>query len=64
MARHELLDNITHKDLRIHPRYVVGAGFDQQLARVFPIELGALQAEYPLFFTRNPDTEQYDLVAL
>lgn len=64
MARHELLDNITHKDLRIQPRYAKGHGFDHHLARVFPIELGALQAEYPIFFTRNPQTEQYDLVVL
>ena len=64
MAKHELLDNITHKDLRINLQYQPGAGFDHQMARVFPIELGALQAEYPLFFARNTDRDQYDLVAL
>ncbi len=64
MARHELLDNITHKDLKINLRYQPGAGFDHQMARIFPIELGALQAEYPLFFARNTDRDQYDLVAL
>lgn len=64
MARHELLDNVTHKDLRINCRYSPGCGFDQNVARVFPSELGALQAEYPLFLIRNADSGQYDLVAL
>lgn len=64
MARHELLDNVTHKDLRVHYRYAPGCGFDQNLARVFPSELGALQAEYPLFLIRNSDSGHYDLVAL
>ena len=64
MARHELLDNVTHKDLRIDRRFTPGHGYDVQLARVFPVELGALQAEYPLFFVRNADSGHHDLVAL
>ncbi|TVS11708.1 MAG: hypothetical protein EA419_07160 [Wenzhouxiangella sp.] len=64
MARHELLDNVTHKGLRIHRRFAPGHGYDTQLARVFPVELGGLQAEYPLFFVRNTDSGHFDLVAL
>ncbi|MFP4209090.1 MAG: SapC family protein [Wenzhouxiangella sp.] len=64
MPRHEPLDNIRHKDLRIDRRPGPGRGFDVQLARVFPVELGALQAEYPLFLTRNAASGHFDLVAL
>lgn len=64
MARHQLLDNVTHQNLRIDRRFRSGHGYDAQLARVFPLELGALQAEYPLFFVRNADSGHHDLVAL
>lgn len=64
MNRHELLDNVRHKDLKIERRYGPQRGFDKHVARVFPIELGALQAEYPLFFIRNASSGRFDLVAL
>jgi len=64
MSRHELLDNVRHKHLKIERSYVPGCGFDTHVARVFPVELGALQAEYPLFFIRNASTGHFDLIAL
>jgi hypothetical protein len=64
MTRHELLDNVRHKDLRIERTFAPNRGLDRHVARVFPVELGALQAEYPLFFTRNPSTGQFDIIAL
>lgn len=64
MAQHQLLDNVTHKDVRVNRRYRPQHGYDSQLARVFPVELGALQAEYPLFFVRNADSGHFDLIAL
>lgn len=64
MPRHEMLDNVIHKDLRIDRRYGRNRGYDVQLARVFPVELGVLQAEYPLFFARNAESGHFDVVAL
>ena len=64
MPRHEVLDNVQHKNLRIDRRPGPGRGLDVQLVRVFPVELGALQAEYPLFMCRNQETGHFDLVAL
>ncbi len=64
MARHELLDNVTHKDVRIDRRFAPGCGYDTQVARIFPLELGGLQAEYPLFLVRNVETGHYEPVAL
>ena len=42
MTNHALLDNVSHKELRINKQYRKGYGFDVNVARVFPIELGSL----------------------
>lgn len=64
MANHVLLDNVSHKDLRVNKVYMEGAGFDVSLARVFPVEFNQVQREYPLFFIKNADSGQFDSVAL
>jgi hypothetical protein len=64
MTRHVLLDNITHKNLGIKRHWAPGQGYDVNMARVFPVELGALQAEYPLFFIRNAESGQFETIAL
>lgn len=64
MTQHVLLDNVAHKDLRIRHRYAPGNGFDANIARVFPVELGILQAEYPLFFIKNTESGHFEPVAL
>lgn len=64
MAKHALLDNVTHKDLKVSTDYKKGGGYDVNVARVFPSELRQLQAEYPLFFIKNSDTGHFDTIAL
>jgi len=64
MTNHVLLDNVTHKHLKINRAWRPNQGYDVNLARVFPVELGALQAEYPLFFIRNVDSGHFETVAL
>lgn len=64
MTRYVLLDNVAHKDLRVHKRYVEGAGHDYNVARVFPVEFGILQSEYPLFFIKNRESGDFEPVAL
>ena len=64
MTNHVLLDNVSHKDLRINKQYREGCGFDVNVARVFPFELAALQAEYPLLFARDAESGQFSTVAL
>ena len=64
MTRHVLLDNISHKNLRIDRRYEPGRGFDYNITRAFPIELGILQSEYPLFFIKNSESGHFEPVAL
>ena len=64
MSNHALLDNITHKDLKILPGYRRGEGFDVSVTRVFPVEFSELQMEYPIVFSRNKDSGQLEPVVL
>lgn len=64
MSKHELLDNVTHKDLKVEIKYKVGNGFDFHLCRVFPVEFSQLQSEYPIFFIKNKQTEEFETVCL
>jgi hypothetical protein len=64
MTNHALLDNITHKDLKVLPGYRTGQGFDISTARVFPVEFSDLQMEYPIVLTRNKETGHFEPVVL
>lgn len=64
MTRHALLDNVSHRDLRIHRVFRPGHGYDENIARAFPAELEALQNDYPLFFIKNADSGHFEPVAL
>ncbi len=64
MAKHVLLDNVTHKNLKIDRIYCEDQGDNVNVARVFPIELGQLQNEYPLFFFKNAETGDFETIAL
>lgn len=64
MTNHVLLDNVTHKDLHINRVYGVAQGDNVNVARVFPVEFGRLQNEYPLFFFRNADSGHFETIAL
>jgi hypothetical protein len=64
MANHQLLDNITHKDLRIITDRAAWYGDDIALTGVFPLEFRRLQAEYPIAFQRNAKTGSFDSIAI
>lgn len=64
MTDHVLVDNVTHKNLRINKTFATGHGFDANVATVFPVEFSQLQAEYPLLFIRNPEMSQFMTIAL
>ena len=64
MTHHVLLDNVTHKDLKVRRRYTSGGGYDHNLTRAFPVELGILQHEYALFFIRNVESGNFEPIAL
>lgn len=64
MANHVLLDNVTHKDLKIKAVYAAGCGYDLNLTGALPVEFGQLQREYPLFFIKNAETGHFAAIAL
>ncbi|MGA9573034.1 MAG: SapC family protein [Lysobacterales bacterium] len=64
MSNHALLDNITHKNLKILRGYRQGQGFDTSTVRVFPLEFSELQMEYPIVLTRNSESGHFEPVAL
>jgi hypothetical protein len=64
MPRHVMLNNITHKDLRVTHRY--GAEFGDNVGSVltFPTEYEDVQREYPIFFRKDPATSEYQSIVL
>jgi hypothetical protein len=64
MATHVLLDNVSHKNLRIRTGYRPGCGYDANVARVFLPEFCELQREYPLFFIKDAASGHFEPIAL
>jgi hypothetical protein len=59
-----MLNNITHKDLRVINRY--GAEFGDNVGTVLtvPTEYEEIQREYPIFFRKDPATGEYQSIVL
>lgn len=64
MANIELLNNVDHKDLRVITTRSADYGDSVWYALTFPHEFRNLQRHYPIFFTKNPDTGQFQAVAM
>lgn len=64
MSNHVLLDNVTHKDLRVitdrSPQY----GDEVTFSGVFASEFRRVQAEYPIVFKKRVTTGQIEPVAM
>lgn len=64
MPNHQLLDNLTHKDLRIITQHKPEYGDTASYTNVFVDELRDVQGQYPIFFRKNSDTAQFEVIAL
>lgn len=64
MARHEMLNNIQHKNLRVVTRPGAQYGDNVGIVMTFPTEYADVQREYPIFFRKDPNTGEYSSVAL
>ena len=64
MARYELLNNVTHKDLHVITRFGREFGDDVGMVPAFPTEYAELQAEYPIFFRKDRGSDEWQSVAL
>lgn len=64
MTNNVMLDNISHSDLRVITRHSAEYGDNVGTVQVFPSEFEALQKEYPIFFRIDPNSNQYQAVAM
>lgn len=64
MAKHEMLNNVTHKNLRVITRH--GAEFGENVGSVLtvPTEYADVQREYPIFFQRDAQGEFMSIALL
>lgn len=56
MAKHVLLNNIDHQELKISPHYSPELGDGYWYSEIFPSEFRSVQAHYPIFFKKDDDT--------
>jgi len=64
MTEHVLLDNINHQDLKISPHFKAEFGDKVNTVATFITELTEMQSVYPLFFRKDNNTGEYQLVAM
>lgn len=64
MARHALLNNVAHRNLRVITRHSAELGDNVGSVLTFPTEFGDVQREYPILFRKDPGTSEFLSVAL
>lgn len=63
MSQYQLLDNLTHRDLRVLTHFGADLGDPTGLVPVWPTEFAEVQREYPIFFRKDGQGD-YQAVAL
>lgn len=64
MAHHALLNNVDHKNLKIITTRSADFGDNVMSTMTFPSEFRSVQAHYPIFFSKQPDTGQFQALAV
>jgi hypothetical protein len=64
MKNYALLNNVEHKDLKIITERSEKYGDNITYAHAFPSEFRHIEAYYPIVFRKNPETTQFEIVAL
>ncbi|WP_158970060.1 SapC family protein [Paraglaciecola sp. L3A3] len=64
MPNHQLLNNMTHHDVKIITDYSTDYGDNISTVMTFPTEFGDIQKEYPIFFRKYPDSEEFQAVVM
>jgi hypothetical protein len=64
MPNHQLLDNITHKDVHVITEHKPEFGDNVSYSPVFISEFRDVQAHYPIFFQKNAQSGQFESIAL
>ncbi len=64
MAKNELLNNVTHKDLKIIQGHTTRSGDNIGYATIIPWEFRQVASCYPIFFRKTNSDNQFEAVAL
>lgn len=64
MPKHEMLNNIAHKNLKIITKKSATYGDNVGGALIFPSEFSDVQREYPIFFQKDAQTGEFQAVAI
>ena len=62
--QHQMVDNVTHKNLKIDQVNHKFFGEEARLLRVIPTEFRQLATEYPIYFAKNFSTGQFEIAAV
>lgn len=64
MAKHEMLNNIAHSNLKVITKKSAAYGDDVGGALIFPGEFVDAQRDYPIFFQKDAQTGEFQAVAI
>lgn len=64
MAKHQPLNNVTHKDIKVNTSHHPSMLDNDSYARVVLTELAFAQADYPLFLRKNGETGKFEIIAM
>ena len=64
MTNHVLLNNITHKNLKVITDRSEKYGDNVMFTTTFPLEFRNIQSAYPIFFNKNNKTGLFNAIAL
>lgn len=64
MAKHALVNNQEHQDIKVITKRSEELGDNVWFALTFPMEFRSAQAHYPIFFNKDPNTGKFVSVAL
>jgi hypothetical protein len=64
MIKTELLNNVSHMNLRVMTQNSAKYGDNVGTVQVFPSEFEALQKEYPIFFRKDAESGQLQTIAM
>jgi len=64
MANNVLINNVDHQNIKIITEHAEQYGDNVWYALTFPLEFRSVQAYYPIFFNKDPNTGQFFAAAL
>jgi hypothetical protein len=64
MANNELLNSVDHKDIKVITQRSAKYGDNLWYSLTYPAEFRSVQAYYPIFFNKDPNTGQFFSVAM